>query len=309
MSQAEILPHYPNLMKTIEYLGQSCIELSNGGLTLAVTESVGPRVLSLRVENSPNIFAQLPDTTLECPGKGTFHLYGGHRLWHAPEEPSRTYLPDDRPIEVLPLADGVWVKAPVEPETDIQKGLKIQLKPGSNRVQIEHILENKGVWPVTCAPWAITQMAPGGTALLPQNTDLWDDNPTLPNRPVVLWPYTDINNPAITWGNDVTLVQAKMREGMLKIGYPNPRGWLAYWLDGTLFIKRAGFDPKAQYFDFGCSSECYCNPQFLELETLGPVTTLKPGEIVSHLETWEAHAKINWPSDVNELLQFIEQRG
>ena len=296
-------------MKTIEYLGQECIELSNGELTLAVTRSVGPRVLSLRIHDSPNLFAQLPDTTLDCPGKEAFHLYGGHRLWHAPEDPVRTYLPDNRPVEVLPLEGGLHLQPPAEIETGIQKALKIRLDPDSNRVEIEHLLENVGLWPVTCAPWAITQMAPGGTALLPQNTELWDHNPTLPNRPVVLWPYTDMNDPVIAWGNQVIQVHAAKTAGALKIGFPNPRGWLAYWLEGYLFIKRAAFDPQAAYFDFGSSSECYCNPDFLELETLGPITTLQPGQSVSHLETWEVYSDMDGLGDLSEWIQFIESAG
>ena len=150
-------------------------------------------------------------------------------------------------------------------------------------------------------------MAPGGVALLPQNTNLWENNPTLPNRPLTLWPYTDINNPAITWGNQVIQVRAAMETGMLKVGFPNPRGWLAYWLDGILFIKRAVFDAQATYFDFGSSSECYCSPQFIELETLSPATTIKPGESIHHFETWEVYQDIPWPEDVNELIEWIEK--
>jgi len=39
-------------------------------------------------------------------------------------------------------------------------------------------------------------------------------------------------------------------------------------------------------------SECYCNPHFLELETMGPRTTLAPGESVSHRETWVVHPDV-----------------
>jgi hypothetical protein len=141
---------------------------------------------------------------------------------------------------------------------------------------------------------------------LPQNLDLLDDNPTLPNRTITLWPYTDVNNPVITWGNKVILIRAEMAEGMLKLGFPNPRGWLAYWLDETLFVKRAGYDPQAEYYDFGSSSECYCSDEFLELETLGPITSLKSGETVSHVETWEVITDVPWSGDPTDLLNLIE---
>lgn len=294
-------------MKTIEYLGQQCLELSNGPLRLYLTQSVGPRIILLTISGSQNLLAELPDRTIECPGKGDFHLYGGHRLWHAPEEPRRTYLPDDQPVEAQSIPGGVRLTQPAPPETGIQKEIKVRLEAEANRVQIEHILTNFGLWPVTCSPWAITQLRAGGVAFLPQNLDLQADNPTLPNRPLTLWPYTDINNPAITWGNDIIQVQAQMEAGKLKIGFPNPRGWLAYWLEGTLFVKRAAFDPQAGYFDFGSSSECYCNPLFIEMETLGPIATIQPGESSHHFETWELYAGFPRPEDLGELAAFIEK--
>ena len=294
-------------MKTVRFLGQDCVELSNESLSILVTQSVGPRVISLRIKDGQNIFAELPDVTLDCPGKGDFHLYGGHRLWHAPEEPRRTYLPDDDPVDVTPLGNGLSLKQKPENETGIQKEIKIQLSQDQSAVHVEHILTNHGVWPVTLAPWAITQVKPGGVAILPQNLEFWDQNPTLANRPLSLWPYTDINSPHIQWGNQVILIRADMSEGHLKIGFPNPRGWLAYWLSGTLFVKRAGFDFQADYFDFGSSSECYCKDVFLELETLGPITTLNPGGSTHHIETWEVYTEVEWPDNIDDLIQFIEK--
>jgi hypothetical protein len=294
-------------MNTIEHLGQQCVEFSSDWLTLLVTQSVGPRVISIKTRDGDNLFASLPDTTLDCPGKGAFHLYGGHRLWHAPEEPRRTYIPDDQAVEIIALDNGLQIKQATEPDTGIQKGLKIKLAKNNPAVEIEHILTNCGLWPVTCAPWSITQMKTGGVALLPQNLDLWENNPTLPNRPITLWPYTDINSPHITWGNDVIQIHATMTKGMLKIGYPNQRGWLAYWLNDTLFIIRAVYDPKAKYFDFGSSSECYCNDQFLELETLGPIASLAPGESATHFETWEVHTDVPWPDDLIDIINLIEK--
>jgi hypothetical protein len=290
----------------VEYLGLQCVEIANDWLTLWVTESVGPRIIAIIPKGRDNLFVSLPDSTIECPGKGTFHLYGGHRLWHAPEDPKRTYIPDDQPVEIIPHEGGIHVRQAVEQDTGIQKEIRIQLLPDSARVKVEHRLTNHGLWSVILAPWAITQMRPGGVALLPQFQGLLEDNPTLPNRSVALWPYTDFNSPYINWGNDLIQIRSEMKEGALKVGFPNPRGWLAYWLDEVLFIKRAEFDPNKEYVDFGSSSECYCNNQFLELETLGPKTTLKPGDSAVHVETWEVVTNVPWRVDLKEVLALIE---
>jgi hypothetical protein len=295
-------------MKTVDFLGIECVELTNGEITLLVTQSVGPRVISLRLGEEENLLAELPDFTLDCPGKGAYHIYGGHRLWHAPEDPARTYLPDDQPVEINEVERGVQVIQLVEVETGIQKELVIQLAPDQAVVEVEHILSNQGLWPVTCAPWAITQMKPGGVAVLPQFTGLTAGNPTLPNRTITLWQYADINSPYITWGNDCVLVRAEMNEGDLKLGFPNARGWIAYWREGTLFVKRASYNAGTDYYDFGSSSECYCNTEFLELETLGPVSVIQPGSAVSHKETWEVYANVEWPEYIADLIAIIEDK-
>ncbi len=152
------------------------------------------------------------------------------------------------------------------------------------------------------APWAITQLKMGGVAILPQPQA--SDTPT-PNRALVLWPYTDLGCPSLRLGNGYLLVHARMT-APFKIGLPNPRGWLAYWWNDVLFVKRAPFDPQAVYYDSSSSSECYCNDRFLELETLGPVTMLAPGQSVSHLETWELYGGVPRPSDEEAVQGLVD---
>jgi hypothetical protein len=293
-------------MQEREFLGQDCAALENRFLSLLVTRSVGPRIIALFTSEGENIFAEVPDFTLDCPGHGLFHLYGGHRLWIAPEEPGRTYLPDDDPVHIEEIDGGLEVIQPHNRLTGVQKTLRIRL--GGNRpvVVVEHILTNMSTSSITCAPWAITQVKPGGTAFLPQKTDLTEKNPCLPNRRLILWPYTDINHPAISWGNDAVQVHANMQEGALKIGFPNTRGWMAYWHSGTLFIKKAEYDARADYFDNESSSECFCRSEFLELETLGPVCNLEPGGSISHFETWHLYSGIPWPEKMETLFGWIE---
>ena len=94
-----------------------------------------------------------------------------------------------------------------------------------------------------------------------------------------------------------------------KVGFPNPRGWLAYWLSGTLFVKRAAYDPQARYCDFGSSSTCYCNSRFLELETLAPVGMLSTGETATHIETWELYPDIDRPTSEEAVHGILGKLG
>lgn len=291
-------------MQTITFLNQTCVVLENKYLSLLVSKSVGPRILSLQIHGSENIFAELPNFVVEHPGKETYHFYGGHRLWHAPENNPRTYIPDNREVEMLLQKDQLKVTQPLEAETGIQKSMEIFLAPDTARVTIQHTLTNQSLWPIECAPWTVTQLKPGGVAILPQSKE---DTKLLPNRTIAVWPYTDVQNSNIQWGNDCILVSTPFNEGAFKIGFPNPRGWMAYWINNILFVKYADFDSKAKYYDFDSSSECYCNDKVLELETLAPITVLEPQTSVSHTETWRVFSGVERPENEKAVREMINK--
>jgi hypothetical protein len=117
-----------------------------------------------------------------------------------------------------------------------------------------------------------------------------------------------MKDPCLEWGDNYILLNAKV-DSPFKLGFPNPRGWLAYWLEGCLFVKHAEFDTQANYYDMGSSTECYCNDQFLELETLGPITTLAPGDTVSHTETWELFGNVEKPDNEDDARHLAERLG
>lgn len=294
-------------MTTTQVLGLDCVRLANEALSLLVTQSVGPRILALQLSDGPNIFAELPGLTINCPDVGPFHLWGGHRLWHAPEVSRRTYLPDDQPVEIVALENGLRVTQPVEAQTGLQKSWQIQLPDESATVIIEHTFTNHSLWPIECAPWAITQLKPGGTAILPQFRGTTDADGLQPNRALALWPYTDMNSPHISWGNRYIFVKANMTEGAIKIGWPNRRGWLAYHWQETLFVKYATFDRQATYYDLNSSSQCYCNADFLELETLAPRTTIQPNASVTHREVWKLFAPIAFEASEERVEAIVEE--
>jgi hypothetical protein len=292
-------------MKTEKILGHECVSLENAKLKLSITKSVGPRILSLKFAGGENLFAELPDATIDCPGVGPFHLYGGHRLWHAPEDPSRTYLPDDSPVEIVPVENGCLVTQDVEIKTGLQKSMEIRLIGDAPQVVITHRLSNQGLWPVTCALWALTQLKPGGVAILPQSSE---ETGMLPNHSIAFWPYTNPSDPNVTWGQNYVLINVNVKSAF-KIGFQNPRGWLAYWLNDTLFVKRAKYEAQSAYYDYGSSSECYCNDQFIELETLAPITTIDPGASATHVETWELYGKVECPRNEKDVQALVEKLG
>jgi len=292
-------------MKNIKLYGHDCVIIDNNQLQLCIGRSIGPRILGINFYGGRNLFAELPNFVTELPGGRPYHFYGGHRLWIAPEEIPLTYDYDDQPIVITETKTGVIIKKPKEFLSGIEKTLTIQMDPVQPKVIIEHKLMNLGQKAVECAAWAITQFKPGGVAILPQSRI---DTGLLPNRSLAIWPYTNLDDPNLKWGNDYVLLNANVKSPF-KIGFPNPRGWLAYWLDDCLFVKHAPFDPEANYYDMGSSSECYCNDQFLELETISPKTIIKPGEFLTHTEIWELFRFEIKPDNETNIIHMLQKLG
>jgi hypothetical protein len=278
-------------MDVISYGGwPRCVRLSNGAVDLVATTAVGPRIIRFGRPGGKNLFGEIPGQ-MGLTGGQDWRLYGGHRLWHAPEQQPRTYFPDNNPVAWDWDGGRLLLRQPVEATTGIEKQIEIRLDAQRPRASILHRLTNHNPWEIELAPWALTVMAPAGTAFLPQEPYAAHPEALLPARPVVLWPYTDMSDPRWSWGRRlIRLRQVPGGGGPQKCGIRNTAGWGAYALDGQVFVKRAAFDPEAQYPDFGCNWETFTNADMLELETLGPLCLLAAdGGSVEHVEYWSLH--------------------
>lgn len=275
-------------LKKIGFKGwDNCLQLANEALEIVITTDVGPRVISCALRGSQNMFKNYPEEMgLGAQDKG-YHNFGGHRLWHAPEIPSRTYNPDNEPVEYTWNDSTLTLIQKTELKTGIQKEIEIQIDEVKPAIRLKHRLINHNPWTVELAPWCVTMMAPGGRAIIPQEPYIPHPEVVLPARPLVLWHYTKMNDPRWSWGEKyIQLRQDPEASTKQKLGARNSAGWLAYSLNGELFLKEYEFDSKAHYPDFGCNSEVYTDPEMLELETLGGLERIAPGGSVEHREKW-----------------------
>lgn len=249
------------------------------------------RIVRFSPKGKSNLFADLEQTPVKTP-YGNFFFRGGHRLWHSPEAMPRTYIPDNEGAMVGDIPNGVRIEMPAEAWTHIAKSIEIKLNPDQPQVILRHELRNAGAWTVEFAPWALTMFRQGGVGIFPQPVGNIDEAGLLSNRQLVLWPYTRIGDPRLTLRDDFILIHATPSLPPIKFGYFNPYGWAGYWFNGILFVKRFNVPLNVSYPDHGCNVESYCNDRFIELETLGPLTKLEPGEFVSHTETWELYTTL-----------------
>ncbi len=280
-------------------------KLDNGFIHIETLTTAGPRITHLSAPGGNNLLARLNHGEKHATAYGDFYPIGGHRLWHAPEVLPRTYIPDNDGLTTEDLSDGIRLSGPTEPGTGVAKTIEISLAPGRAAATLIHTLRNNGLWEIELAPWALTMFRMEGTVILPQPIGNTDPDGLLHNRILALWPYTRIKDPRLVLRDDFILLRASSNLPPLKIGYYNPHGWLAYWLDGQLFRKTFDLHAGEPYPDGGCNAESYSAEQFVELETLGPLTKLAPGSTVTLTETWELFPSIDQPFLPPEIQTLI----
>jgi hypothetical protein len=293
----------------MNYYTHPTLRIENRFFAVDYLTRAGPRLVRLLVAGSEqNLLAELPEMTIPT-SLGDYHILGGHRLWHAPEATPRSYLPDYDGVQVENLPDGsVLLTQPVEPASGMRKAMQLTLAPDAPLLTIQHSLTNAGLWPVECAPWAITQLKLGGLAIIPQQVGV-PAAQLLPDRRMTIWNYTRLQDPRLHLGDDFILLEAASRLPPCKIGVPNPQGWLAYLVGEVLLVKRFTPRPDLPHPDSGCDTEVYCNDQFIELETLGALLVMQPGQTVTHTETWQIFTGVKFPPTLDGVRAMVKALG
>jgi hypothetical protein len=253
-----------------------------GDYLIGVAKTFGPRVVSLRWRQGPELFAQLdPSLTLHHPDR-PYVLHGGHRLWVAPEVPALTYAPDDAPCEISADGDGLVIEAAADTAGFAKR---ISIKPHNGGLDVEHRLTNAGPEPVQAAAWAITQVPLGGKATLPLGRRA-DADTYQADRRLVLWPYTELHDERISFDSDSAVVKATAGP-RLKLGSGPAVDRLDYVRGTQRFTKT--FDSaqgEQSWADLGAVAQVFCAQDCAELESLGPIVALEPGESTTHIECW-----------------------
>ncbi|MBU0491586.1 MAG: DUF4380 domain-containing protein [Chloroflexi bacterium] len=283
--------------------------IANAHLRLEYLATAGPRIVRLFLAGSDeNLLAETPDISWPTP-YGKYFIRGGHRLWRAPEDWTTTYVPDNEGLTVEELPNGVCLSGPAGVVTGIRKSIEIRLPDDGSRVTLVHRLQNDGPEPAELAPWAITQLPLGGLAVLPLRDDQMDQPGPLPDRHLVLWPYTRWSDPRLQVDDELVWIAGQPDPIACKVGTLNHRGWLGYLRDGVFLLKRFSPQVDSPYPDRGCNAEVYCKDRFIELETLGPLCRLEPGQATTHVETWQVYADLDVPQTAEGLRALTRELG
>ncbi len=290
-------------MEIVAYRGwKNNLRIANNVAEVIVTLDVGPRIISYRLHDGVNVLKNY-ESQMGGTGEAEWQIRGGHRFWIAPEDLTRTYYPDNRPVRWEPLGDlAARCVPPPETEYGLQKVMELQLDQRSSRLDVRLEVTNIGAAPTELAPWGPTVMAPGGVEIIPlppkrphpgHPRNARSPADYAPNLKLILWPYFDFTDPRWTFGRRYILLRQDVTRGPTKIGLDHRLGWVAYLNSGTLFVKRFDYREGAVYPDMGTRYQTFSNEDMLEMETVGELVTLAPGESASLVESWELHAPVS----------------
>jgi hypothetical protein len=199
----------------------------------------------------------------------------------------------------LGQAGGVEIIQPASKVFGFQKTMRVELLD-NEVVRVTHSLTNTGDQPRDVTPWALSVMAPGGTAHISQPR--LDFHPSefpegrvtkpqdfLPNRELVLWPFTDLTDGRYAYSEHFLRVTYMPERPATKLGLKLPTGWVAYQNGGVVFAKHFSYDPALTYPDRGVNFEIFTNHRSMELESLAPGLPLALGGVSEHVEHWTLH--------------------
>jgi hypothetical protein len=284
------------MIQEIPYAGwKRNLRLQGPTTELVITLDVGPRIIRYAFPGEKNVFVEMPEQ-LGGVGEKDWKIRGGHRLWTAPEGP-HSYAPDNGPVTYKKISEtAVDVTEPANPEFGFQKTLRVELL-ADEVVRITYLLTNTSASVLNISPWVLSVMAPGGVALIPQPPlDLHPsefpegreakDEEFLPNRELVLWPFTDLSDGRYAFSENFLRVTYRPEKPATKLGLKLATGWVAYQNGENVFAKHFAYDPAQPYPDRGCNFEVFTNVTILELESLAPALPLAPGATATHVEHW-----------------------
>ena len=287
------------LFEKITYEGRAnCYRIYDELIELIVPTDSGPGILHFGFVGQKNEFKNIQGFS-----------FFAHRLSHAPEMHPRSHIPDTDPITFKQHDTFIRLTKPTEAGMGIQKEMDIPISPVKDHISITHRLYNHTPWPVELAPWAISNMMPGGKAIIPlpprQPSSMKN---LLPTSLLAIWEYSNLSDSRLKIEhNFIVLRQDKNAAGPLKIGVMDSDGWTAYW-NGNLFVKTFDYKKGASYPDFGCSVEVYSAKENLELETLAPFKILQSGESVEYVEQWFLFRDVPEPltdADVDMIAKHV----
>jgi hypothetical protein len=282
-------------IKRFTYHGwPNAIRMTSEHAEVVVVPQIG-RIMSFRLLTGENVFWE--DCTLDgksgdASGKEWVN-FGGDKTWPAPEAEwgkytgRKQWMPpaafDSSPVQASITNHQVILTSPVDPHYGVRTVRRVQLQ--GNTLRIDTTYERVSGEASKIGIWVITQFKDPVAVfgLIPRNTiftnGYFDFNFTKQ-------PWTHIKNRTNHF--EVTRDPKSPR----KLGSDAEK--LIWVGEKETCVVTAWREAGAEYPDRGASAEVYTNPdpkRYVELEMLGPLSLMKPGDRISHFSTYSLNKR------------------
>lgn len=261
-----------------------CLYVDNGIIEVGIPLSFGIRITHFSFLGEENVFFVQPKDLMDFALPSGWRVYGGHRLWIAPESPDN-YHPENDPIEYEIRGNTVRLTQKNDPLLALVKSMDVTLK--GNAVTVTHRVLNTGA-KRRFALWGVSSMKKGGVITVPLKVreDGYD-----PNLHISAWDYTNLSDDRLHFSREQIKMYQRPSDRRLKIGVGHPSGPVTYENGGTVFQKTIPFYPNRTYTDGGVSFEGFVSDHMVEVEGLSPLKTVSAGKSASYKEIWELYRK------------------
>ncbi|MCC4211260.1 hypothetical protein [Leeuwenhoekiella parthenopeia] len=296
------------------YEYEGCILLENKNTRVILNPNLGGSVLEYSLHGK-NILFENPkhDGRIWKGGEERFEVPGG-RMDVGPEKttPFRASFFNKWQAKITGKLSATMT-SPIDTVLGLKLIREFILDSESSRLTCTQTIENTGNIPQAYAHWSRTLAKGGGICLipiaqnkrLPQGYALYRDQQTIDFNPV---PEKNI----------------RKRNGILEILGPtsvpkfaieSDAGWIAYiHQNDLLFIKTFPVYPDKLYGDMLSNqvSIWYYKNEKCEIEPLGPLEVIKPGQRISFTETWDLLAyefpknKLTPLNQINGLINYLK---
>lgn len=276
-------------LKKTKFNRLKAVELTTPALRLVAISEYGPRIAWFGRPEGDNLLLWVPKKYT----RGDWDLRGGHRVWvtrPGGDECEDTYATDNEPCDVELTGDGFRLTGAENPTNRTRRGFAVKVL-ADDRLEATNFVTNTGDMLYSGGVWALTCTVPGKDTRygIPIGDGAnWDAFKLVMFRTWAGHGQGGFNDPQISFTKDMLIVTPRGLENKRMV--QSHRGLIAMSDPGRglTFVKQVDYDPAGQY-PLGTNIAFYIGPKnfMVEMETMGPERTLKPGETLNHRETWQ----------------------
>ena len=243
-------------------MGESKYRIEIGNLSMTIDAAGGAKIRSFKYKDA--------EVISQSPMRETF----GSTFWTSPQKewnwpPVAEY--DKLPYTVEQTSTSLVMTSQVSPKYKYRIRKEFKADAGGNAIAITYFIINESDETRRVAPWEITRV--------PNEGIVFFDASSGTITPVDLIPFTQ--EYGVSW------YHTDARNGNRKIN-ADGKGWLAYTNNNLLLVKTFPDLESSQSAPAEAEIQLYVNSgkTYLELESQGAYTELKPGESLSYTVRW-----------------------